>query len=338
MTCMSQLEIEDAAVAMIEQRGRAIMERVKQDILNTTYDHHGSIDLALQHYAKVNLPLVMPIFPALMSLSYEATTGVQKNTVLDSVSVAMMFIAFSADIHDDIIDKSDVKYAKKTVCGKFGSEIALLASDVLLIHGHTLLYQACETLSSTQRQEISLSVSKALFELSSAEALEFKLSKEVVVAPDEHFEVMRLKGVFAELQCRLGGIIGQANGELLEDLVRYGRAVGMFGAIKDEFSDMLNVSELVHRIKFECPPLPLVYAVADETVKAVLGTLVEQFDYSKIAAKKVAKLILGSKNVYGLKQKINEQISQELKNLDSIKKSRAEHDIFLLLRALSIDA
>ena len=54
MLAMSQQEIEDAAVTMIEQRGRAIMERAKQEILNTTYDNNGLIDLALKHYTKTN--------------------------------------------------------------------------------------------------------------------------------------------------------------------------------------------------------------------------------------------------------------------------------------------
>ena len=146
---MNQEEVEDAAVEMVERRGRAAMEKAKQEILNTAYDN-GVIASALKYYANVNLPLVMPIFPALMSIAYDVAKQDKTPKVdLESVAAAMVLIAFSADIHDDIIDQSDVKYAKKTVCGKFGPGIALLAGDALLIQGSTLLHQACESLTCT---------------------------------------------------------------------------------------------------------------------------------------------------------------------------------------------
>ncbi|MCL2643626.1 MAG: polyprenyl synthetase family protein, partial [Candidatus Bathyarchaeota archaeon] len=129
---MSQLELHKAAVAMVKHRGNFVMTKAMQKILNTTYDSGGVLDSALKHYAKANLPLVKPLFPTLMSLSYEAATGsTQKNGETDSVALAMLFIAFSADVHDDVVDCSDVKYGKRTVCGRFGSEVALLVGDVL---------------------------------------------------------------------------------------------------------------------------------------------------------------------------------------------------------------
>jgi len=331
---MNQLELENAAVTMINRRGKAVMEKAQQELLNIQYDN-GVLDLALKHYAKVNLPLILPLFPALTSLSYEAAKGnYYEKDETESIAVAMALIAFSADIHDDIIDQSAVKYAKKTICGKFGSNIALLAGDALLIHGHSLLYQACETLSLKQRQAISISLPKALFELSSAEALETRLSKKSVT-PDEYFEIMRLKGVFAELQCRIGGIIGQANSEMLESLTRFGRFVGMYGTIKDEFNDMLDVSELKHRLQFECPPLPMIYALQDEKVKSIIMSFVAQSDYSNKVIKKIAKLVLDSEAVCCFKRRINEQANQELKQLLLLKRSRVKSDAFTLFNGLS---
>ncbi len=333
---MNQMEVEDAAVAMVERRGRAAMEKAKQEILCTDYDN-GAIASALKYYAKVNLPLVMPIFPALMSISYETAKKGKRQDDIESVAAAMVLIAFSADIHDDIIDRSDVKYAKKTVCGKFGSGIALLAGDALLIQGNTLLHQACETLSPKQRREISSLIPQALFEISTAEALEIKLSKEPVIDPDEYFEIMRLKGVVAEIQCRIGGIIGQADEETLNALASYGRTIGILGTIKDEFSDVFNVPELEHRIKFECPPLPMVYACQDEKVRTAINALVNEPKYSKATAKKIAKLVLASEGVCKLKQKIDAQINQEMKNRVLTIEKGVGDDLSLLLKALFLE-
>ena len=318
---------------MVEQRGRVVMDKVEQKLLTDSYDN-GLIASALRHYAKFNLPLVLPLFPALMSLSYEVVKGNKEISEIESVATAMVFIALSADVHDDIIDQSDVKYNKKTIYGKFGSEIALLAGDALLIQGHALLHQACEAFSLKQRQALSVLIPKALFELSAAEVLERQLSKKSVIAPEEYFEIMRLKGVFAELQCRIGGIIGQADNETLEAIASYGRIIGMLGTLQDEFSDVSNVSELKHRIAFECPPLPMVYAIQDEKVKSVLNELVEQLE-SRAVAKKFVKLVLDSDGVCKLRHKICEQVNQELDDWMCSRKNRVGSDATLLLKAFS---
>ncbi|MCL2257923.1 MAG: polyprenyl synthetase family protein [Candidatus Bathyarchaeota archaeon] len=328
---MSQLAPQDAVVELIKRRGSSIMEKARQEILNTTYDNNGVLDSALKHYVKVNLPLVKPLFPALTSFAYEAATGNSGNGEFDSTAVAVSLIAFSADIHDDIIDQSKVKYAKKTVYGNFGSEVALLAGDALLIQGHTLLHKACEAFSLKQSQEISTSVHKALFELSAAEALDVQFSKKAVIEPDEYFETMYLKGVFAELQCRIGGIIGQANDEMLKALMSFGRTIGMLGTLHDEFCDMFDASELEHRVKFECPPLPMIYALQDEKIKVVLKELVGQVGTSKTVIKKIAKLVLESEAVCMLKHKINAQIVRSQKLYwSTIEKSRVAQDMLLL--------
>ena len=334
---MCQLELEDAVVAMFEQRGRAVMTRAMQEILNTACDGGGVLDSALRHYARVNLPLVVPVFPALMSISYEAVMGIQRSEMIESVGVAMALIAFSADVHDDVVDCSDVKYGKRTVCGRFGSEVALLVGDVLLVQGYTLLHSACENLLPKQKQEIFGLTLKAVFEMSSAQALERKLTKKTRIDPDEYFEIMRLKGVVAELQCRVGGIIGQADDATLEVLTSFGRTVGMLGTIHDEFNDMLDTSELQHRIKFECPPLPMVYAVQDKKIKTAVENFVKNPSAvsSKVMTKKIAKLVLESKDVYNLKQKINEQTVNPKLNALLTKNGRVGHDVSLLLNLLT---
>ncbi len=74
-------------------------------------------------------------------LSSKAVGAIPKN--LQSVATAMLLITSSGDIHDDIVDNSSRKFSRKTVVGKYGKEIALLAGDMLLIQGMTLLQNEC---------------------------------------------------------------------------------------------------------------------------------------------------------------------------------------------------
>jgi len=332
---MNQSEVEDAAVEIIERRGRAAIERAKQEILNTQYDN-GLIASALKYYAKVNLSLVMPIFPALMSISYEIANGekMEKENI-EYIGAAMVLIALSGDIHDDIIDQSTSKYSKKTVYGKFGGDIAILAGDALLIQGTTLLHNSCEAFTAKQRMAISSLVPKALFEIGKAEAMETRLRKKEVINPKEYFEIMRLKGIVGEIQCRIGGIIGSADEETLELIGRYGRTVGMLGTIKDEFNDVINYDEFEHRIKFECPPLPMVYAYQDTKVRLEIKSLINDPNSTRKNLRKIAKIVLTSEGTLELKRKMNSQINEEIKSNLFNKQNEVGKEASLLLEALS---
>jgi geranylgeranyl pyrophosphate synthase len=332
---MKQSEAEDAAIEVIEKRGRSAMEKAKQEILNTQYDN-GAIASALKYYVKTSLPLVMPIFPALMSLAYEATKKAKtKKEKIEPVAAAMALIAFSADIHDDIIDKSTLKFSNKTVYGKFGDSIALLAGDSLLIQGTTLLQQACEPLTSNQRLAISNLIPQTLFQISTAEALEIKLRKKEIINPKEYLEITRLKGVVAETQCLIGGILAQANEDDLKAIGDYGRTIGMLGTVKDEFCDTLNLEELEHRIKYECPPLPMIYAYQDDNIRKEIKVLIQEPNTSKRNLDRISNLILKSDGTLKLKREINQQINQELKNRLVNEEKGVGKEASLLLKALT---
>ena len=164
----------NAVESAVEERGREAVQRARRQILKSKH-RDGIVYEALEHFARVTLAGGLPVFPALVSLSREAVDGKTEKTA--AVGAALTLIAGTADVHDDIIDQSTTKYSKKTVFGKFGSEIALLAGDALLAQGLTLLQEECEDLSKDQRKAILSLVSRAIFDICNAEALETRLSK-----------------------------------------------------------------------------------------------------------------------------------------------------------------
>ncbi len=183
------------------------------------------------------------------------------------LAAAMFLITSSGDVHDDIIDKSTHKLRRKTVFGKYGNAIALLAGDALLIRGTMLFNDRCESIMPEKRRIIADLVSQSFFEIAKAEALETDLWKKTSVTPKEYYEVIRLKGGVAELQCRIGAIIGGADQKMLDYATSYGRAIGILSTMKDEFMDMFDFAELQHRIKNELPPYPMICALQNESLK-----------------------------------------------------------------------
>jgi len=135
----------------------------------------------------------------------------EKNKILGT---AMTLITASGDIHDDIIDRSTHKFSRKTLLGKYGKDIALLAGDALLIQGVTLLNH-CDDLSIEQRKTVGDLVAQSMFEMIKAESIETCLWKKQEITAKEYFNVISLKGSVAELHCRIGGIVGHLMRRLL---------------------------------------------------------------------------------------------------------------------------
>lgn len=300
---MQSEPLTEIALNIIDRRGKFALEEASQQILQHRYDG-GIISEALKYYAKSIFPRVLPIFPTLIYLSCKAVGGEPENTKF--LAPAMLLITASGDIHDDIIDKSPTKFHRKTIYGKYGGDVALLAGDALLAQGMTLLQNNCNALEVDKRKTISDLITKSMFELVEAEATETLLRKKPSVTPQEYFEVIKHKGSVAELHCRIGGILGCAGEKALDDITRYGRAIGILATMKDEFMDMLNFSELQHRIKNEMVPYPLLYAFQNEKFKERIMQIIDKPDFSKKDLPPIAESTFNSDEVKELKAELRE--------------------------------
>ena len=329
---MKSTSLKEKALNIIDKRGRTALEEASREILQNQFDG-GVVSDALNYYAKEILPRVLPLFPALISLSCEAVGGQPEKT--QSLATAMMLITASGDIHDDIIDKSTHKFGKKTLFGKYGSEVTLLAGDALLVQGMALFQNRCDSLSREQKQAISDLITKSMFEIAKAEAIETRLWKKANVTPQEYFEVIRLKGGIAEVQCRIGGVIGGADEKSLEAIAQYGRVIGILSIVLDEFMDTLNFSELQHRLKNELPPYPVICAFQDEAVKKQIMPLIKKGVFSKRAAQCMAEAVLGSAAVYNFRKNMKELVENEITNNFLLKNNTRGKDLMILLQALA---
>jgi len=326
----SKSDLMEKAKIIFEKRGKDALKKVQSEILESRYDG-GAVSSALKYFAKVTLRNSLPVFPALVSLSCGAVGGEIEKT--SGISAAMMLIAGTADIHDDIIDQSDTKYAKKTVKGKFGCDIALLAGDALLIQGFMLLQRECESLSKEQRTAILDLTCKAFFEISKAEAKETTMKKKFDISPEEYLEILRLKAVIPDIHCRIGGILGNADEPTVDSLGHYGRTFGMVSGIREEFIDLMDYDELKNRINNECIPLPMLFAFQNIKNRNEINPLIEGSHLSKKDAERIIDVVLGSNEVQELKGKMLTLINKEVSKLSFIKRKKEFSESKLLLEA-----
>ncbi len=202
----------------------------------------------------------------------------------------MTLISGAIDIHDDIIDQSKTKGERPTVYGKFGKDIALLVGDALLFKGLTLLNEATQKGISQEKMRRIISIIKDMFfELGDAEALELQYRGRKDFSPEEYIHVVRKKAADVEAHTRISAILGGGSEKEIEALSEYGRLLGMLIILRDDWIDMLDFEESVHRINKECLPLPLLYALKNPKTRSKIGPILAK----KKVAKKDAEAILG---------------------------------------------
>lgn len=327
---MPSKPLVETVMDFIDRRGQSALQEAIQQIL---CNNDGSaVSEALTYYAKEVFPRVLPIFPALVHLSCEMTGGNPEDT--KPVAAAMLLITASGDIHDDIIDRSTKKFGKKTMYGKYGKDITLLAGDALLLQGMGLLQDRTAKLEEHKRSRLTSLVTKAMFELTAAEATETCLWKKSTVSLDEYYEVIKQKGSIAELHCTIGGLLGDASTEAFGNLERYGRAIGILSVMKDEFMDAANFSELKYRYKNELLPYPVVCAFQNElTKKQVLSILEGDFKEEDVAA--ITGAVFSSAEVKQLRKKLKAIGEQELSTNPLLVSHKEGKEARLLLQFLA---
>ncbi len=275
------------------------MKNARKRMLQTFKDD-SDCSQALRYFSKVTLHNALPVFPALLSMSCEAVGGDTEKTT--PFGEAIVLISAAADLHDDVIDQSFVKGPKQTVLGKFNAGTAILAGDILLVQGLKQLTEAAGSISKVQSMEIIKLVSEAVFEICTAEALEIQLHKKFDVMPVEYLKVIKLKAVVPDVSIKIGAILGNGSVEAVKNLGQFGRIYGINSIIIEEFVDLLDSEELKNRLKNECPPLPIIYALQNPQIKTKLLSLLTS-NFNDSVHKDIVDIVANS-NEMAVMQKI----------------------------------
>jgi geranylgeranyl pyrophosphate synthase len=255
--------------------------------------------------------------PGLFSIACEVVGGNPDKAVEVQAVIAM--IAAALDIHDDIIDKSNIKHGKPTVFGKFGQDMALILGDGFFVSGFTLLGKSIAKLPEEKIREILATLRRSLLELGSAHALELDLKGRMNIAPEEYMKILEMKAASVEADMRIGAIVGEGTNSEIEILTKYGRILGILATLREEFIDVFDIEELSQRMKNECLPIPVLYSMQDEEKNERLQKLLAK---KKITSKDVDELldiVLKTRNVRRLKKMMKDLVEENVYLISEIK-------------------
>jgi geranylgeranyl pyrophosphate synthase len=303
---------------LLEEKGRETLELTKKLMLENE-EKLKSVEVrkALRYFAHQYWSDLAR--PTLMSLACEAVGG--DCQTVTPIAVPIMLLTGGIDIHDDIIDQSTNKDGRLTVFGKFGKNIALLTGDALLFKGLMRLSHALTHINGQKVIKVLKIIEKTFGELGDAEALELRFKARIEVHPEEYLRIVKKKAADVEAYTCIGAIIGNGKKQEIEALRKYGRVLGMLAIIRDDLIDMMDEEELVHRLRNEVAPLPVLYAAQNSKAKTFIDSAIMK---KRMDTRKLIQTVISSNGIDKTEKKMMALAEEGLSSLKIIKHKKEE--------------
>ena len=273
--------------------------------------------------------------PGVLALACEAAGGKREAVPLQ---VALLFIDATMDIHDDIIDESVTKKNRKTVYGKLGKEATLLIGDAFMVKGFYCLQNAIENLPKDQRLMIMDGVKDFLSEVVEAHISEAPLkTKKLRLRPETYFQILKKKAADIEGHMKVGAIYGGGSARQIEALSKYGRNIGVLLAVKSDFVDVFEPSELMHRIKYEVLPLPLLYALRSHKHGKQIQEILKRDCLGNEDCSELVEIVYETKEIELLKVILKNLEKEAVHATDTLFNGQAKEELQLLATSMMED-
>ena len=138
-------------------------------------------------------------------------------------------------IHDDVMDRADIRRGKPTVCAKWGDIPAILSGDTMLV----LAYEFLAHVPADKLPQMLALFTETAKQIGDGQQYDIEFETRDNVAEEEYLEMIRLKtSVLLAASLKLGGILAGASESDLENLYEYGEKIGLAFQLQDDLLDV----------------------------------------------------------------------------------------------------
>ena len=187
-------------------------------------------------------------------------------------------------VHDDIQDQGMERRHQPTVWAVWGTEQALVAGDAMQSLGDLSTLSVDDNVPSATTIRVSQLLTQSYLEMIEGQCRDLEFERREAIASDEYLDMIALKtGALIRSSMVIGATIATDDGDTLEGVARFGRAIGRLFQIRDDYlgiwgdeaiTGKSTDSDIVQRKK----SYPIVYAFqqADGANRAELLRLYSQ--------------------------------------------------------------
>ena len=173
------------------------------------------------------------IRPRLCLTAYALYKDVLTEEILSPAAAIEVFHSFTL-IHDDIMDKADVRRGVPTVYRKWDENTAILSGDVMSIESYKLLAKAPAEVLPKALELFSTTAA----EVCEGQQYDMDFENEESVPMEDYLKMIGLKtAVLIACSAKLGAIIAGAEERECDLLYKYGYDLGLAFQIADDWLD-----------------------------------------------------------------------------------------------------
>lgn len=173
------------------------------------------------------------IRPKLCLLAWSMFKDDLDDSILQPAAGLEIFHTFTL-IHDDIMDRSELRRGKPTVWSKWDEDTAILSGDVMLIDSYRRVAHA----PKEALPEVLDLFTDTAAKVCEGQQLDMEFEQRDCVSIDEYLQMIGLKtAVLIAASAKMGAVIAGAGKDDVDALYRYGFDLGLAFQIADDYLD-----------------------------------------------------------------------------------------------------
>ncbi len=186
-------------------------------------------------YSPVNYSLEIGgkrLRPVLLLLSYNLFSDDIKAALPAAIAIEV-FHNFTL-LHDDIMDKADVRRNQPTVHNKFDENSAILSGDAMAFLAYKFLLES----KSENLLNVLELFSKTAIEVCEGQQFDMDFENRLNVTETEYLEMIRLKtAVLLACSLKTGALLANSDAEIARQLYEFGINMGLAFQLQDDLLD-----------------------------------------------------------------------------------------------------
>ncbi|MCD8313306.1 MAG: polyprenyl synthetase family protein [Bacteroidales bacterium] len=144
-------------------------------------------------------------------------------------------------IHDDIMDRADIRRGRPTVCRKWNDSTAILSGDVMSIDSFRLMAGAPQECLGRVLELFT----RTAAQVCEGQQLDMDYEGLGEITMEQYMELIGLKtAVLIACAAKVGGIIAGADERTCDLLYKYGYSLGLAFQIADDYLDTFGTEEV----------------------------------------------------------------------------------------------
>ena len=193
-------------------------------------------------------------------------------------------------LHDDVMDKADMRRNKPTVHNVWNENTAILSGDAMLILAYRLMAEGL----TDKLAEVLHVFTETTMEICEGQQWDMEFETRMDVKVDEYIEMIRLKtSVLLAAALKIGAMLGGASDEDAQKLYDFGVKMGLAFQLQDDWLDVYGDPKVFGKniggdILCNKKTFMLITALeqADDAQRAELERWIRAMDY--VPAEKIA--------------------------------------------------